>query len=274
LEEDQKLSKPGREPGRAEQKFRPSPPPLVLSLMSDRQDDKDNKSDAQTRLACEIHAHILLLFRNWDGPRSLGEEDVQLVISSFVFLTTRHSRNKYESDLAIPETEIVHIFHGLRSKLIEVVDASSSVARSNLMENVISTISNKNESKKAEISLPDSAVHSTHIFSTETKNTWGVLEGLQNKGRYTIATEGSDDMKISSETALSVEINLQFGQVTLRSSHLTALDSKISNHPDSKIVFSSTDSMQCASILRAQHLKKLRLVGRGHTINAWDSDPR
>lgn len=58
-----------------------------------------------------------------------------------------------------------------------------------------------------------------------------------------------------------IEINLQTAQLTLKTSHLKALDRKIAQRPDCVEVFGS-QSMQCAVIESAKNRELVRLIGR------------
>ena len=76
--------------------------------------------DRNSRLACDIHAHQLLLFRNFHST-DLSIEKVKSIVGSFVFLTTRHTWNKATREkgkLLIPETEIYEVLQVTRRKII------------------------------------------------------------------------------------------------------------------------------------------------------------
>ncbi len=68
--------------------------------------ENDNAMDENSKLACTIHAHLLLLYRN--VPRAqLNDNIISTVLSSFIFLTTRHTWNMVL--LPIPETEMFEL---------------------------------------------------------------------------------------------------------------------------------------------------------------------
>ncbi len=48
--------------------------------------------DDNTKIACTLHAHLLLLYRNV-LLRDMTEDNVSTLLSSFIFLTTRHTWN-------------------------------------------------------------------------------------------------------------------------------------------------------------------------------------
>ena len=76
--------------------------------------------DRNSRLACDLHAHRLLLYRNLlDGE--LSPEVVKTVVGSFVFLTTRHTWNKAarkKGKLLVPETELYELLTVTRRRII------------------------------------------------------------------------------------------------------------------------------------------------------------
>ena len=67
---------------------------------------------------------------------------------------------------------------------------------------------------------------------------------------------------------LGVEIDVQLGQMTLRSKHLAALPSEIANHPDCKLIFGDA-TIQASLLDRAEHMQRYRLVGLNHQIEYW-----
>jgi len=67
---------------------------------------------------------------------------------------------------------------------------------------------------------------------------------------------------------LGVEIDLQTIQLTLKSSHLKALDKSIAGRPDVLEIFGS-HSMQAATIESAEHREWVRLIGRDHDLHFW-----
>ncbi len=64
---------------------------------------------------------------------------------------------------------------------------------------------------------------------------------------------------------------LQIGQMTLRSKHLTALDSKIANLPDVALIFGHA-TMQASLLEKAEHRQRYNLVlvgGLSNSGNRW-----
>ncbi len=71
--------------------------------------------DENTKMACSLHAHLLLIYRNVPFE-DLSTDIVSTVLSSFVFLTTRHTWNLCLLDFC--ETEIYELLQVTRRKLL------------------------------------------------------------------------------------------------------------------------------------------------------------
>ncbi len=69
--------------------------------------------DENSRIACTLHAHLLLLYRN-TRLEELSEDIVSTILSAFIFLTTRHTWNM--KLLPIPETEIFELLQVMSLK--------------------------------------------------------------------------------------------------------------------------------------------------------------
>jgi hypothetical protein len=67
--------------------------------------------------------------------------------------------------------------------------------------------------------------------------------------------------EVADNGMLGVEIDVQLGQMTLRSKHLAALPSDIANHPDVVMIFGDA-TMQASLIERAENRQRYRLVGK------------
>ena len=94
-------------------------------LQKETLDDPNNESliDRNSRLACDLHAHKFVIYRNYKDTE-LTPPVVKTVIGSFVYLTTRHTWNKACDEgarLAIPETEMYEAMFVLRRRVISWV---------------------------------------------------------------------------------------------------------------------------------------------------------
>mgnify|MGYP007000254295 CR=1 len=56
-----------------------------------------------------------------------------------------------------------------------------------------------------------------------------------------------------------VELDLQIGQMTLRSKHLSALDTDVATHEDVRAIFGEA-TIQASLLERAEHCQRYRLV--------------
>ena len=76
--------------------------------------------DRNSRMACDLHAHRLLLYRNL-LDNELTPAVVKTIVGSFVFLTTRHTWNKAARKLGkllVPETELYELLTVTRRRII------------------------------------------------------------------------------------------------------------------------------------------------------------
>lgn len=71
--------------------------------------------DEQTRLACDLQAHLLLLYVGADTSE-LSKGDVLEIMNTYTYLSVKHTWNC--GYLGIPETELFHLMHKLRPRLI------------------------------------------------------------------------------------------------------------------------------------------------------------
>ena len=76
--------------------------------------------------------------------------------------------------------------------------------------------------------------------------------------------------EVADNGVLGVEIDVQVGQMTLRSKHLSALSSDIANHRDVLHIFGDA-TMQASMIERSEHRSRYRLVGLNHELEFWPS---
>lgn len=83
--------------------------------------EDDQVVDENSRIACTIHAHLMLLYRNMHISE-LDENVVSTLLCAFIFLTTRHTWNM--TLLPVPETEI---FELLQARTTPPVDRDKSM---------------------------------------------------------------------------------------------------------------------------------------------------
>lgn len=74
--------------------------------------------------------------------------------------------------------------------------------------------------------------------------------------------------QIAESPMIGVEMDVQIGQMTLRSKHLAALPSSIANHADVKSIFGDA-TIQASLVERAENRQIYRLVGVQHELVYW-----
>jgi len=77
--------------------------------------------------------------------------------------------------------------------------------------------------------------------------------------------------EVADNGMLGVEIDIQLGQMTLRSKHLAALPSDVANHPDVNFIFGDA-TMQASLLEKAENRQRYRLVGLNHELEYWPTE--
>lgn len=253
--------------------------------------DPTNESliDRNSRLACDLHSHKLLMYRNLH-EHELTCTAAKTLIGSFVYLTTRHTWNKATSEgarLQMPETELYELLQVQRRRLIKW----ATLCKQGVVDEVMQT------ALQVSSSLTGSLKTSAEILDNQ--NRWSKIQGKRSIGRWAVGstrtavgTAPADDADLDMDSLpdlpqlklqtsynaevgevadtgmLGVEIDVQLGQMTLRSKHLAALESEIANHPDVTMVFGDS-TIQASLIERAEYRQCYRLVGLNHELQYW-----
>lgn len=120
-----------------------------------------------SRLACDLHAHKLLLFRNpcvaslCNADHIFDMDSATTVLGSFVYLTTRHTWNKSSrscGSLLVPETELYELLCILRRKLVAFASLLKQGALDSLMQKALLEVSSTSTgSQSASSSVVDSS---------------------------------------------------------------------------------------------------------------------
>lgn len=102
--------------------------------------DSNNEQliDRNSRLASDIHGHILLFYRNHNN-NMLTNNIIKSLISSFIYLTTRYTWNKVlieEEKLNIPETELYAVLQVQRRRIITWL----SRCRQGVLDEIMQTV--------------------------------------------------------------------------------------------------------------------------------------
>ena len=219
----------------------------------------DAKMDANTRLACSLHAHLILLYRN-SQLQSLDEDVASQLLSSFVFLTTRHTFNLQL--LSVDEADVWEALSALRRPLVAFLRSCSQSALNTACESAVRVSTGTGVRR-----LADGA-------SSLTRQ-WGYVAGPRNVARFAVVSNwrreqraGGAVQTIGPHDQMGVELDLGLAQLTLRSSHLKALDAAIASNEDVLEVFGPA-SMQAATLQSAEHREWVRLVGRSCDLQWW-----
>ncbi|KAJ1404620.1 hypothetical protein B484DRAFT_219412, partial [Ochromonadaceae sp. CCMP2298] len=228
--------------------------------------DPENEKliDRNSRLACDLHAHMLLIYRSHLRDE-MTTKAAKTLIGSFIYLTTRHTWNKVikaELRLTLPETELYSLLQVVRRRVVLWLGE----CRQGLLDEVMQT------ALQAASSLTGSLKASADVLDAH--NRWSRIQGDRSVGRWAVGSTrnvaqsetGTDSPKLGlqrqssfdndvgevADGMLGVEIDVTLGQMTLRSKHLAALSTEIANNPDVRLVFGET-SMQASLVEMAEH---------------------
>jgi thiol-disulfide isomerase/thioredoxin len=246
----------------------------------------DSILDLHTELLCSIYAHLLITTRNL-ALDELDRQSVGTLVKCSIFLSTRHKWNTGgpESGVcAIPENELFETMHLMRRKAIQWLrEYASQKELDFIMEAAVEAASN-------------TAV----LKNTENLNRWGFVAGKRSLGRFAMHSrrDGSAQQEAdkaqkatTSKTAavsdsagatgiptmkdkdLTMEIDVQLMQLTLKASHPQNLPSNIADSEDVLAIFGNV-TMQACLVEETTKRKCYRLVGRSHDIQSWVEDPR
>lgn len=276
-------------------------------LDSETVKDAANESLIQrnSRLACDLHSHKMLIYRNYheDDFESIV---AKTVIGSFVYLTTRHTWNKSTkegSTLQMPETQLYELLQIQRRRLVNWLSHQRQGITDEIMQTALQVSSSLTGSLKASTEFLDNQNRWSKITGERSVGRWAVgstrtvamansdsNNSNSNLGELCSNSSSSDLnlllpipklMKQSSFDAkvgevadngmLGVEIDVQMGQMTLRSKHLAALPSDIANHPDVLMIFGDA-TMQASLLEKAENRQRYRLVGLNHELEFWPTE--
>jgi hypothetical protein len=259
--------------------------------------------DRNSRLACDLHAHMLLIYRS-HMPDALTADVTKVIIGSFIYLTTRHTWNKVmkeELRIHLPETELYSLLQVQRRRVVEWLKYCKQGILDEVMQTALQVSSSLTGSFKASADILDAqnrwsriqgdrsvgrwAVGSTRNVATSSSASslpeigLGPKTGLSSKDSDLSPRPGlqrqqsfdNDVSEVADTGMLGVEIDVQIGQMTLRSKHLAALATDIANHPDVQLIFGET-TMQASLVESAEHRAVYRLVGLNHELHYWKTN--
>ena len=219
-----------------------------------------------SRLASDLHAHKLLCFRNCEAG-SMGE-----LMSSFIYLTTRHTWNKNRREvgrLLVPEFELYELYTLQRRRLVTNLVDMPQLRLDSVMEKALQTATSTTGAwcKKIEASVSNEwGKHTKHAGCFVLVGSRAASDRQQSTKTKTTKSVNTDDSE--HEGLKGVEMDLQLGQMTLRAKHLAALDSEVANKPQVREVFGES-TMQASLLERAEHRKRFKLIGVHAEIDYW-----
>lgn len=284
--------------------FHPLFEDYLRRLDSETVNDPTNECliDRNSRLACDLHAHMLLIYRS-HLPDDMNASVAKVVIGSFIYLTTRHTWNKVmkeELRLHLPETELYALLQVQRRRVVEWLKSCKQGVLDEVMQTALQVSSSLTGSFKASADILDAQNRWSRIQGDRSVGRWAVgstrnvatsvsatsLDALGPPAvRPSSAPEGgtprpalqrqhsfdNDVSEVADTGMLGVEIDVQIGQMTLRSKHLAALQTEIANHPDVQLIFGDT-TMQASLVESAEHRSIYRLVGLNHELHHWKTN--
>ena len=228
-----------------------------------------------SRLSCDLHSHKLLLYRNYhveDYTPSIAKN----LLGSFVFLTTRHTWNtcgKPEVEgVQMPEIQIYALLQSSRRRVTTFLQSCPQRVLDDIMQTVVQVSS----------SLTGSFMANTALFDQNSR--WYRIQGARSCGRWAVGSthtskrdepqhsqtsfDTSPVEEIEDNGTLGVEIDIQLGQMTLRSRHLSALTTRVADHSDVKLILGDS-TIQASLISTAESCDVYRLIGLNCTIEHW-----
>jgi hypothetical protein len=134
--------------------------------------------DRNSRLACDLHAHRLLLYRNFQ-QHEMTLLSAKVLIGSFVYLTTRHTWNKAarkQGKLLVPETELYELLTVVRRRLITWPSFKKQSPLDEVLQTALQVSSSTTGSLRASAAIVDAA------------NRWSVIAGPHSVGRFAVAS--------------------------------------------------------------------------------------
>jgi hypothetical protein len=238
---------------------------LEASAKQKELEEKRKRLDANMTMACNLHAHAILMLRNID----LGAEQVARLLSSFSFLSMHHTFNMAQG-LDIPEPELFEIYHRHRRHVVRWFEERMEKKEYRLFNDTLRTVHTQFSS------LDSSNAVNTKDFE------WGAVGGDDdNAGRFCIvgpkrtdAERGEITSVASDKTDTSwLELNVQLLQVSVRGRHVAPLEEDISANPHFadvlKLKGREAKTVQCAALLTTDQVRVRELLSFPFRTLAW-----
>ena len=243
--------------------------------------------EKDTDNACVLHAHLAYIYKD-DKARegSLTKKHVTTLLISQIFLTSRFSfgtnpagKNANVLSLGIPQSEIFEVFQRQRHAILAWLQDHPE-KKNLVMEAVVRVVTLTGTRLQ-------SYGETEEDRGEESARKWLELELPECAGRFVPDTEASmlelaplegesyeEWLRRSTSQTADTEVNLQFGEFTLKKHKVEVLDTSIRRIADFVDVFgASTANIASAEVKNTTNRKWLRLVGRRHDVQLWRADP-
>ena len=149
---------------------------IKLNKQTTKSPDDEVLINRNARLACDLHAHRLLLYRN--VRRSEMSEQVSTVIlSSYIYLTTRHTWNKAnrsEGRMVLPETELYELLTVQRRNLVQYANALEQRPLDRVMQTALEIATSNTGALNAD--------------AADAHNRWASVLGARSIGRFAVGS--------------------------------------------------------------------------------------
>ena len=250
--------------------------------------------DVNLRLACGLHAHLVLLHKNMSCDAEFSKPVITTILSAQVFINVNWvggADGSANAIFGVCESELFDTFQRLRHPMLCWLTSHPSVC-DGVMEDVVRTIRLADERRpaggRAMRNSGDEAEKRRAILARR----WLVLERPGHAGRLLPDTELATiqqalDRLMEAPTyeaylrgqaqAVDTEVNLQLGEYTLKNHTLQALPSSIAllgDFVDVFGIFRDANPIQSVEVLNSTRRTWLRLVGQRHDVQLWDEDSR
>ena len=177
---------------------------MLLEDYLKRLDDQTKKDasnekliDRNSRLACDLHAHQLLMYRNLH-LEELDRTSATTLVGSFVYLTTRHTWNKCTREagrMLLPETELYELLQVQRRRLVQYLRGQRQYDLDDVMQTALQVSTSATGSLRASSEIVDA------------HNRWATISGDRSIGRFAVGSTRSGGLNPSPSLSLSLSLS-------------------------------------------------------------------
>jgi hypothetical protein len=186
--------------------------------------------DVLSRKLCQLYAYTVLIFRNVQGEQLTGDI-ASIITAAHLFLCNRHTWQ--QNSLGIDDFALFEMMHLVRGRLIVWYRSSSEYQASKALGSSVRVAASSGQrrlSAKAKLK-PIQA--------------WQGMNDARSCGRFTVSPQRLLEYKdkndysaltsVDPKTKSELEIDLQIMKLTVRSSHLRALDRHLAQDQDVQV---------------------------------------